>query len=171
MRRADMPVLQKITPCLWFDHQAEEAVRFYVSIFENSSIGHINRNGKEGYEVHGKPEGSVLTVTFRLQGQEFTALNGGPIFKFTEALSFIVGCETQEEVDRYWDALTEGGEENAQQCGWLKDRYGLSWQVVPNALFDMMKDSDAAKSGRVMSALLQMKKLDLAALQRAYDAN
>jgi predicted 3-demethylubiquinone-9 3-methyltransferase (glyoxalase superfamily) len=166
-----MPILQKITPCLWFDHQAEEAARFYVSIFENSSIGSINRYGKEGFEIHGKPEGSVMTVTFRLERQEFTALNGGPIFKFTEAVSFVVGCDTQEEVDHYWEKLSEGGDEKAQQCGWLKDRYGLSWQVVPVAMFDMMKDPNATKSGRVMNALLQMKKLDHAALKRAYDGN
>jgi predicted 3-demethylubiquinone-9 3-methyltransferase (glyoxalase superfamily) len=164
-----MPVLQKITPCLWFDHQAEEAAKFYVSIFDNSSIGAVARYGKEGFEVHRRPEGSAMTVTFRLEGQEFTALNGGPLFNFTEAVSFVVHCESQAEVDRYWERLSEGGDEKAQQCGWLKDKYGLSWQIVPNALFDLMRGPDAAKSGRVMNAMLQMKKLDIAELKRAYD--
>jgi predicted 3-demethylubiquinone-9 3-methyltransferase (glyoxalase superfamily) len=164
-----MASLQKITPCLWFDDQAEQAARFYVSVFDNSEIGQITRYGKEGFEVHGRPEGSVMTVTFRLDGQEFTALNGGPLFKFTEAVSFVVHCASQAEVDRYWERLGEGGDEKARQCGWLKDKYGLSWQVVPVALFDMMKDADPRKSARVMKALLPMKKLDLAALRRAYD--
>ncbi|MBI4725515.1 MAG: VOC family protein [Rhodomicrobium sp.] len=166
-----MPKLQTITPCLWFDNQAEEAAKFYVSIFENSEIGAITRYGKEGFEVHGRPEGSALTVTFRLGEQEFTALNGGPHFKFNEAISFAVRCETQDEIDRYWEKLSEGGEEKAQQCGWLKDKYGVSWQIVPAALSGMIGDADAAKSGRVMNALLQMKKLDLASLKRAYDGN
>jgi predicted 3-demethylubiquinone-9 3-methyltransferase (glyoxalase superfamily) len=160
--------VQKITPCLWFDNQAEEAARFYVSLFENSAIGTITRYGKEGFEVHGRPEGSVLTVSFRLEGQEFTALNGGPHFKFTEAISFMVRCETQAEVDHYWDGLREGGDERAQQCGWLKDKYGASWQIVPAALFEMIADADSEKSGRVMRAMLQMKKLDLASLREAY---
>jgi len=164
-----MSVLQKITPCLWFDDQAEEAARFYVSIFENSSIGAITHYGKEGFEIHGRPAGSVLTVNFRLEGEEFTALNGGPHFKFTEAVSFVVRCHTQAEIDYYWRRLGEGGDEAARQCGWLKDKYGLSWQIVPVALFDMLQDRDTAKCDRVMKALLQMKKLDLAALQRAYD--
>ena len=164
-----MPILQKITPCLWFDHQAEDAAKFYVSIFENSSVGTVKRYGKEGFEIHGRPEGSAMTVTFRLEGQEFTALNGGPLFKFTEAVSFVVHCKSQAEVDRYWEKLTEGGDEKAQRCGWLKDKYGLSWQIVPIALFDLMSDADAIKSGRVMNAMLQMKKLDLAALKRAHD--
>jgi predicted 3-demethylubiquinone-9 3-methyltransferase (glyoxalase superfamily) len=160
--------VQKITPCLWFDNQAEEAARFYVSLFENSAIGTVTRYGKEGFEVHGRPEGSVLTVSFRLEGQEFTALNGGPRFKFTEAISFVVRCETPAEVDRYWDGLREGGDERAQQCGWLKDKYGVSWQIVPAALFEMIADADSEKSGRVMRAMLQMKKLDLASLRQAY---
>lgn len=164
-----MAIVQKIAPCLWFDNQAEEAAKFYVSLFDNSAIGVITRYGREGFEVHGRPEGSVMTVTFRLGGQEFTALNGGPHFKFTEAISFVVRCETQAEVDHYWDKLGEGGDEKAQQCGWLKDKYGLSWQIVPTALFDMVADADGEKSGRVMRALLQMKKLELAALRRAYD--
>jgi len=164
-----MAAVQKIAPCLWFDGQAEEAAKFYVSIFKNSAIGTVTRYGKEGFEIHGGREGSVLTVTFRLDGQEFTALNGGPHFKFTEAISFVVKCETQAEVDYYWDKLREGGDEKAQQCGWLKDQYGVSWQVVPVALMTMMADTDSAKSDRVMKALLRMKKLDLAALRRAYD--
>jgi predicted 3-demethylubiquinone-9 3-methyltransferase (glyoxalase superfamily) len=163
-----MAIVQKITPCLWFDTQAEEAVKFYVSIFRNSELGAITRYGKEGFEVHKMPEGTVLTASFKLEGQEFTALNGGPIFKFTEAISLIVHCESQSEVDYYWGKLTVGGDPRAQQCGWLKDKYGLSWQVVPVALFDMMKDKDAKKSGNVMKAMLQMKKLDLAGLQAAH---
>jgi predicted 3-demethylubiquinone-9 3-methyltransferase (glyoxalase superfamily) len=163
-----MAIVQKIAPCLWFDKQAEEAAKFYVSIFRNSELGAITRYGKEGFEVHKMPEGTVMTVSFKLEGQEFTALNGGPIFKFTEAISLIVHCESQAEVDYYWSKLTAGGDPKAQQCGWLKDKYGLSWQVVPVALFDMMKDKDAKKSGNVMNAMLQMKKLDLAKLQAAH---
>ena len=166
-----MAVIQKITPCLWFDNQAEEAAKFYVSLFKNSAIGAITRYGKEGFEVHGRPEGSVMTVSFRLEGQEFTALNGGPLFKFTEAISFAVRCETQNEVDHYWDALSAGGDERARQCGWLKDRYGVSWQIVPAALFEMMADTDRKKSERVMRAVLRMKKLDLSALRQAYEGN
>jgi len=166
-----MAIVQKITPCLWFDNQAEEAAEFYVSIFENSSIGNVSRYGNEGFEVHGRPEGSAMTVSFRLDGQEFTALNGGPRFKFTEAISFVVRCETQTEVDHYWDRLGRGGDERAQQCGWLKDRYGVSWQIVPAALFELMSSADSRKSGRVMRALLQMKKLDVAALRQAYEEN
>ena len=166
-----MATIQKITPCLWFDNQAEEAAKFYVSLFKNSAIGAVTRHGREGFEVHGRPEGSVMTVSFRLEGQEFTALNGGPHFKFSEAISFVVRCETQTEVDHYWDKLGEGGDERARQCGWLKDKYGVSWQIVPAALFEMMSDTDGIKSGRVMRAMLQMKKLDLAALRRAYEGN
>jgi predicted 3-demethylubiquinone-9 3-methyltransferase (glyoxalase superfamily) len=166
-----MASVQKITPCLWFDNQAEEAAKFYVSLFENSAMGAVTRYGKEGFEVHGRPEGSVLTVSFRLEGQEFTALNGGPHFKFTEAISFVVRCETQAEVDYYWDKLGEGGDERARQCGWLKDKYGVSWQIVPAALFEMMSGTDGIKSECVMRAMLQMKKLDLAALSRAYEGN
>src|SRR5215813_15547360 len=125
-----MPSIQKITPCLWFDNQAEEAARFYVSLFNNSAIGTITRYGKEGFEVHGRPAGSVMTVSFRLEGQEFTALNGGPHFKFNEAISFVVHCETQEEADYYWDKLLAGG--SPVQCGWLKDRFGVFWQIVPD---------------------------------------
>lgn len=166
-----MAAVQKIAPCLWFDNQAEEAAKFYVSLFKNSGIGTITRYGKEGFAVHGRPEGSVMTVNFRLEGQEFTALNGGPHFEFTEAISFVVRCETQAEVDWYWDKLGEGGDERARQCGWLKDKYGVSWQIVPVALFELMSGADSRKSGRVMRAMLQMKKLDLAALRRAYEEN
>jgi len=166
-----MAIIQKITPCLWFDNQAEEAAKFYVSLFNNSAIGAITRYGREGFEVHGRPEGSVLTVSFRIEGQEFTALNGGPHFKFSEAISFVVRCETQAEVDRYWNKLGEGGDERARQCGWLKDKYGVSWQIVPAALFEMMSAADGIKSERVIRAMLQMKKLDLAALRRAYEGS
>ncbi len=161
--------MQKITPCLWFDSNAEEAVKFYASIFKNSKIGKISRYGKEGYEIHGKPEGTVLTVEFELNGQTFTALNGGPTFKFNEAISFQVHCKSQKEVDYYWDKLSKGGDEKAQQCGWLKDKYGLSWQIVPIVLGKMLQDKNAEKSERVMKALLQMKKLDIKTLQQAYD--
>lgn len=160
--------IQTITPCLWFDDQAEQAVEFYIDIFRNSRIVAISRYGKAGYEIHGKPAGSVMTVAFELDGQAFTALNGGPIFKFNEAVSFQVNCETQDEVDYYWANLSEGGDENAKQCGWLKDKYGASWQIVPSVLPTMFMDADSKKSERVMQALLGMKKLDIAELQRAY---
>ncbi|HEY1112646.1 MAG TPA: VOC family protein [Chitinophagaceae bacterium] len=152
---------QKITPCLWFDHQAEEAANFYTSLFRNSRVGTITRYG-EGALM---PKGSVLTVTFQLDGQEFLALNGGPAFKFTEAISLMVNCETQEEVDRMWDALSEGGEKS--RCGWLKDKYGLSWQVVPSIIGELMKDADTEKTNRVMQAIMQMDKLDIETLKRA----
>jgi predicted 3-demethylubiquinone-9 3-methyltransferase (glyoxalase superfamily) len=164
-----MAIVQKITPFLWFDIQAEEAAKFYVSIFNNSALGAVNRYGKEGFEVHGRPEGSVMTLSFTLEGQEFTALNGGPHFKFTEAISFVVKCETQSEVDHYWEKLGEGGDERAQRCGWLKDKYSVSWQIVPTALFELMSGPDARRSQRVMQAMLKMKKLDVAALRRAYE--
>ncbi len=154
--------MQKITACLWFDNQAEEAARFYTSIFKNSRIGEISHYG-EGAPL---PKGTVLTVRFWLDGQEFLALNGGPVFKFTEAVSFVVNCQTQEEVDTMWDKLSEGGEQ--VQCGWLKDKYGLSWQIVPTILAKMMSDPDPARSQRVMQALLQMKKLDIRQLQEVY---
>jgi predicted 3-demethylubiquinone-9 3-methyltransferase (glyoxalase superfamily) len=160
--------MQRITPCLWFDTQAEEAAKFYTSIFKNSRIGRITRYGKEGHEIHGRPEGSVLTVEFELNGQPFTALNGGPVFKFNEAVSFQVSCETQQELDYYWEKLSAGGDKNAQQCGWLKDHYGVSWQVVPAALAAMLQDKDSRKSEHVMKELLQMKKLDIARLEQAY---
>lgn len=164
-----MQIAQKITPCLWFDDQAEEAAAFYTAVFSNSRIGKITRYGKEGFEIHGRPEGSAMTVEFELDGQAFTALNGGPVFKFNEAVSFQVMCETQAEVDYYWDRLGAGGDEQAQQCGWLKDRYGLSWQVVPRALIDLVGDPGSAKSQRAMKAMLQMKKIDLEAIRQAYD--
>jgi len=163
-----MLVGQKITPCLWFDDQAEAAVTFYTGIFRNSKVVSVSRYGEAGHEIHGKPAGTVLTVAFELEGQVFTALNGGPVFKFNEAISFQVDCETQEEVDYYWEKLSEGGDPKAQQCGWLKDKYGVSWQVVPRVLVEMMSDPDSEKSGRAMEAMLQMKKIDIAALKRAY---
>jgi predicted 3-demethylubiquinone-9 3-methyltransferase (glyoxalase superfamily) len=164
-----MATTQPIVPCLWFDSQAEEAARYYTGIFKNSKIGTIARYTEAGREVHGRPAGSVMTVEFELNGQPFTALNGGPHFKFNEAVSFQIMCRTQEEVDHYWNKLSQGGDPNAQQCGWVKDKYGLSWQVVPTRLIDFMKDPDTEKSGRVMEAMLAMKKIDIAALERAYE--
>lgn len=161
--------MQNITPCLWFDDKAEEAAKFYASIFKNSKIGDVIHYGKEGYEIHGREEGSVLTVDFEIEGQKFVALNGGPIFKFNEAISFQVRCETQEEVDYYWEKLSEGGDEKAQQCGWLKDKYGVSWQIVPIVLIKMLKDKDTKKSERVMKVMLQMHKLDINLLVQAYE--
>jgi predicted 3-demethylubiquinone-9 3-methyltransferase (glyoxalase superfamily) len=163
-----MASMQKITPNLWFDNQAEEAATFYVSIFKDSKLGRISRYGKEGYEIHKRPADSILTIEFELLGQKFMALNGGPVFKFNEAISFIVYCNNQEEVDYYWEKLKEGGDPNAQQCGWLKDKFGVSWQVIPSQLNDMMADHDPQKTERVMKVMLKMKKLDLAELQRAY---
>jgi predicted 3-demethylubiquinone-9 3-methyltransferase (glyoxalase superfamily) len=162
-----MARLQKITPFLWFNSQAEEAARFYTGIFKNSKIGKISRYGEAGREVHGRPPGSVMVVEFELEGQKFSALNGGPVFNFTEAISFAISCDTQEEVDHYWDKLTAGGDPRAQQCGWLKDKYGVSWQVVPAVLAELMSNLDPAKAGRVMQALRKMKKLDIAELKRA----
>jgi predicted 3-demethylubiquinone-9 3-methyltransferase (glyoxalase superfamily) len=164
-----MQHIQKITPCLWFDDQAEEAAKFYTAIFNNSKITSITRYGEAGHEVHGRPAGTVMTVAFELDGHAFTALNGGPMFKFNESISFQVSCETQEEVDYYWEKFSEGGDRNAQQCGWLKDKYGASWQIVPNVLRKMLADPDAEKSQRVMKSMLQMKKIDIEALERAYD--
>jgi predicted 3-demethylubiquinone-9 3-methyltransferase (glyoxalase superfamily) len=155
--------MQKITPCLWFDTEGEEAANFYTSIFKNSKILEVARYGEAGP----RPAGTVMTVSFLLDGQEFVALNGGPEFKFTEALSFQVSCETQEEVDEYWSRLTEGGEPGP--CGWLKDRYGLSWQIIPTALSDLLNDPDRGRSQRAMKAMLQMGKLDIAELRRAAD--
>lgn len=154
--------MQKIIPCLWFDDQAEQAVRFYASIFKNSKIGKITYYG----EGAPRPKGSVMTVRFRLDGQEFLALNGGPVFKFTEAISFIVNCRTQKEVDRMWEKLSDGGE---GQCGWLKDKYGVSWQIVPTILSKMMNDPDPAQADKVMQAVLRMKKLDINELKKAYE--
>ena len=158
---------QKITPFLWFDSQAEEAANFYVSIFKQSRIGAITRYDDEGSKAAGRPKGSVMTVEFELDGQKFTALNGGPLFKFTEAISLVVNCENQREVDHFWDKLSAGGEE--VQCGWLKDRFGVSWQVVPAILIELLQDKDPERSRRVMSAMLKMKKLDVDALRKAYD--
>jgi predicted 3-demethylubiquinone-9 3-methyltransferase (glyoxalase superfamily) len=163
-----MSRVRAIAPCLWFDDQAEEAAKFYTSIFKGSKIEKILRYTKEGQEVHGRPPGSVLTVAFELNGQKFTALNGGPVFKFNEAISFEVQCETQEEVDYYWEKLSAGGDPKAQQCGWLKDKYGVSWQIIPIAMNAMFDDHTSPSAERVMRAMLQMKKLDLAALKRAY---
>jgi predicted 3-demethylubiquinone-9 3-methyltransferase (glyoxalase superfamily) len=158
--------IQKITPCLWFDRQAEEAATFYVSLFKNSKIKAITHYGEEAAKMSGLAVGTVLTVTFQLNGQEFMGLNGGPLFKFSEAVSFIVNCDSQKEVDTLWRKLTEGGAES--QCGWLKDKFGLSWQIVPTALGKMLQDKDAQRTGRVMRALLSMKKIDLKTLERAY---
>ena len=157
--------MQKITPFLWYDDKAEEAANFYVSVFKNSKIGSITRYEKEGAKASGRPEGTAMTVEFQLDGQKFLALNGGPHFKFTEAVSFVVNCETQEEVDYFWEKLSAGGAES--QCGWLKDKYGLSWQVVPTILVELFKDTDPEKSKKVMHAMLQMKKIDIPTLKRA----
>ena len=170
--------MQRIIPFLWFDANAEEAVNFYVSIFsgadgyasggKNSKILIITRYDENGAKASGRPEGTVMTVAFQLNGQEFVALNGGPHFKFTEAISFAVNCETQKEIDYYWEKLSEGGDERAQQCGWLKDKYGLSWQIVPAVLGKLLGGKDTGKSQRVMKAMLQMKKIDIEDLEKAY---
>src|SRR4030095_1551008 len=159
--------MQRISPFLWFDDKAEEAVKFYTSIFKNSKITNVARYGEAGAQVSGRPKGSVMTVAFQLDGQEFIALNGGPQFKFTEAVSFVVNCQTQEELDEYWKKLSDGGQE--VQCGWLKDKYGLSWQLVPTVLEQLMSDPDPKKTERVMRAMLQMKKLDIKGLKQAYE--
>ncbi|NWL76123.1 hypothetical protein DM872_04585 [Pseudomonas taiwanensis] len=161
--------IHTIVPCLWFDDQAEAAVNFYIGIFPNSKVTAISRYGEAGRDVHGREPGSVLTVDFELDGQRFTALNGGPVFKFNEAVSFQIHCDDQEELDHYWDKLSAGGDPNAQQCGWLKDRYGLSWQVVPIAMIKMLEDSQSPGSQRAFAAMMQMKKLDVAALKKAFD--
>ncbi|HUG76091.1 MAG TPA: VOC family protein [Burkholderiales bacterium] len=161
--------MTQITPCLWFDGEAEEAARFYTGIFKNSKITAISRYGEAGREVHGQPAGKVLTVAFELEGRPFTALNGGPQFKFNEAVSFQVPCKTQEEIDDYWDRLGAGGDARARQCGWLKDRFGVSWQVFPSALVDMLQDKDRKKADRVMQAMLKMTKMDIQGLKRAYE--
>jgi len=164
-----MPIAeQKITPCLWFDSEAEDAAKFYCSIFENSKIEQVSRYVDAGQEIHGKKAGTVMVVAFQLEGQKFVALNGGPQFKFDEAISFQISCQTQEEVDYFWSKLTaQGGKEGP--CGWLKDKFGLSWQVVPTSLIDMMLDKDASKVARVTNAFLKMKKFDIEALKRAFD--
>jgi predicted 3-demethylubiquinone-9 3-methyltransferase (glyoxalase superfamily) len=161
--------MQKITPFLWFDNQAEEAANFYASIFRNSKVGHVARYDEAGAKASGRPKGTAMTVAFQLEGQDFVALNGGPHFKFTEAVSFVVNCKTQKEVDHYWEKLSAGGDEKAQQCGWLKDKYGLSWQIVPVVLFEMLQDKNPKKSEGAMKAMLQMKKLDIQTLKQAYD--
>ena len=163
-----MRLTTRITPCLWFDSQAEEAARFYVSIFRNAKILAVTRYSGAGFESHGKSEGSVLMVSFELEGQPFTALNGGPEFTFNEAVSLQVTCDTQEEIDYYWERLAKGGDPEAQQCGWLKDKYGLSWQVTPTVLPTMLKNHKSAEAWRVMEALMQMKKIDLHELESAF---
>jgi predicted 3-demethylubiquinone-9 3-methyltransferase (glyoxalase superfamily) len=163
-----MATLQKITPHLWFDQEAEEAARFYTSIFPNSEVGKFMYYTGAGEEIHGQKAGTVLTVEFSLDGQQFIALNGGPAFKFNEAISFMINCESQEEIDFYWEKLGAGGDPEARQCGWLKDKYGVSWQVAPVRLDEMLRDADRARADRVMAALLEMKKLDLPELERVY---
>ncbi|MRV76516.1 VOC family protein [Duganella sp. FT92W] len=163
-----MANVQHIVPCLWFDTQAEEAAKYYTGIFDGGRINQVSYYTEAGKEQHGKEPGSVLTVEFEINGQTFTALNGGPHFKFNEAVSFQVMCESQQEVDRYWTKLGEGGDPAAQQCGWLKDKFGVSWQIVPRVMIEMLKDSQSARSQRAMAAMMGMKKLDIAALQRAY---
>lgn len=162
-----MPATPRITPCLWFAEEAEDAATFYTGIFPNSRITTVTRYGKAGFETHHRPEGSVMVVAFELDGQPFTALNGGPLFKFTEAISLQVNCRDQAEIDHYWDRLSAGGDPHAQQCGWLKDRYGLSWQIVPAEMGMLFRDAGSAGAARVMRTMLPMKKLDLAALRRA----
>jgi predicted 3-demethylubiquinone-9 3-methyltransferase (glyoxalase superfamily) len=159
----------KITPCLWFDSQAEEAANFYIGIFKNSKITQIARYGEAGFEQHERPAGSVMTVEFELNGQTFTALNGGPHFRFSPAISFQVDCDTQEEIDYYWDKLSEGGPVEAQQCGWVEDKFGLSWQIVPTILKKLATDSEDPRSQRAFAAMMKMKKLDIAGLERAYN--
>ena len=160
--------MTRIVPCLWFADQAEEAAAFYTSIFKNSRILHVTRYGHAGFEIHRRPAGSAMTVEFDVDGHRFTALNGGPVFTFNEAVSFQIMCETQEEIDFYWEKLTAGGEPKAQQCGWLKDKFGLSWQVVPEGMPEMLKDPDSEAATRAMNAMMQMKKLDLNELRRAF---
>ena len=162
-----MPNANRIAPCLWFDSQAEEAARYYASIFKNSKIGRISHYTEAGQETHKQPPGSVMVVEFELDGQSLTALNAGPVFKFNEAVSLQIYCDSQEEIDYYWERLREGGDPNSEVCGWLKDKYGLSWQVVPRIMGDLMSDSDPARASRVMIAMLKMKKLDIAEIEQA----
>lgn len=164
-----MARLNRITPCLWFDHQAEEAARFYASLFPQSAILQIARYGSAGQEIHQREPGSVMTVLFELDGQRFTALNGGPLFNFNEAISLQVHCDTQEEIEHYWQGLGQEGDPAAQQCGWLKDRFGLSWQIVPSILPSLIADPEDPGAQRAVAAMMQMQKLDIAALQQAYD--
>lgn len=161
--------MQPIVPCLWFDGNAEEAVSFYTSVFKDSKIGNVSRYTEVGFEFHGQPAGSVMVIEFELNGQTYTALNGGPHFKFNEAISFQVYCDSQEEVDYYWEKLGTGGDPNAQQCGWLKDKFGLSWQVVPKVAIELLRDKDANKAARVTKALFQMKKIEIEPLKKAYE--
>jgi predicted 3-demethylubiquinone-9 3-methyltransferase (glyoxalase superfamily) len=163
-----MHVNQRIAPCLWFDHQAEDAAKFYIGIFKNSKIVKVARYGEAGRDIHGKPAGSVMVVAFELDGQPFTALNGGPQFTFNEAISLQVYCETQKEVDYFWEKLSAGGDERAQQCGWLKDKFGVSWQIIPTVLPELVGDPDSKKSQKAMEAMLQMKKLDIGVLKKVY---
>jgi predicted 3-demethylubiquinone-9 3-methyltransferase (glyoxalase superfamily) len=167
--RGIMVTTLRISPCLWFADDAEDAAHFYIGIFKNSRITAITRYGTAGFEMHHRPAGSVMTVAFDLDGQSFTALNAGPLFTFNEAISFQVSCATQDEIDYYWEKLSAGGDPHAQACGWLKDRYGLSWQVVPNSMDELFEDETTGGSQRAMDAMLTMKKLDIAALRRAYD--
>lgn len=162
-----MTSIQKITTNLWFDTQAEEAVKFYTSIFKNSRIGRVARYPNEGQEIHGKAPGSVMTMEFWIENQQFLALNGGPVFTFSEAVSFIINCDSQDEVDYYWEKLSEGGDEKAQVCGWLKDKFGVSWQVVPKILPELLTQANPEKAQRTMKAMLKMKKLDIETLERA----
>lgn len=164
-----MANLHRITPCLWFDDQGEEAANFYIAIFPRSRITTVSRYSEAGFEIHHRPAGSVMVVAFELDGQSFTALNGGPVFKFNEAISLQVNCANQEEIDYYWDKLSAGGDPKAQQCGWLKDRFGVSWQVVPNFMDDLFADAQSAGAKRAMNVMLGMKKIDIAAMRRAYD--
>ena len=163
-----MQVTQRLTPCLWFDDQAEEAAKFYAAIFPNSKIVSMSRYSEAGQDIHRKKPGSVMTVEFELNGQTFTALNGGPLFKFNEAISFQIHCETQAEIDHYWEKLGAGGDPKAQQCGWLKDKFGVSWQVVPRGMAEMLKDSASEGAKRAMGAVMKMKKLEIAEIQRAF---
>ena len=160
--------IHRIAPCLWFDHQAEDAAAYYVSIFKNSRVKRIARYSEAGQETHQRPPGSVMTVEFELDGQPFTALNGGPVFTFNEAVSLQVNCEDQAEVDYYWNKLSKGGDPKAQQCGWLKDKYGLSWQIVPTVLGEMLEDHNSARAKRAMEAMLRMKKIVIEELEHAY---
>jgi predicted 3-demethylubiquinone-9 3-methyltransferase (glyoxalase superfamily) len=162
-----MIITQKIVPHLWFDNNAEDAVKFYTQVFKDSQIGAVTRFSKEGYDIHGRPEGSVMTIEFEIAGQQFVALNGGPAFKFNEAVSFMIRCNNQEEIDYYWNALSEGGDEEAQQCGWLKDQFGLSWRIVPEGLQKMLADHTSEEAQRVMKTMLGMKKLIIADLENA----
>jgi predicted 3-demethylubiquinone-9 3-methyltransferase (glyoxalase superfamily) len=164
-----MQLTPKILPCLWFDGQAEQAVAFYAGIFRSARVGRVTRFGREGFEIHGRPEGSVMTVEFELEGQSFVALNGGPAFRFNEAVSFQVLCEDQDEVDYFWERLGADGDPQAQQCGWLKDRFGLSWQVITRGLGELVGDPGSPNSARAMRAMLKMKKIDLEKIRRAYD--